>query len=77
MKTDPFPEVRTDVELNQAPESRWVECVQCVEHKSTNDGTDPTVWAALHTEQRPGHNRFRTVAQSNFRVAPSRLVSTS
>ncbi|MCX5420348.1 hypothetical protein [Streptomyces sp. NBC_00078] len=76
MKIDPFPEVRSGVELDEAPESRWDECVHCIDHKSLNDGTDPTLWAELHAEQRPGHVRFRTVVQANFSVAPSRLIAT-
>lgn len=74
MKTDPFPEVRTSVDLKATPESRGVECVLCVEHKFLDNGTDPTLWAEMHVEQRPGHTRFRTVTQSNFRVSPSGLV---
>lgn len=76
MKIDPFPEVHTGIELDEAPASSWVECVQCVDHKFLNDGTDPTIWAEQHTELLPDHNRFRTVTQANFRVEPSRPVAT-
>jgi hypothetical protein len=70
-QTDPFPEVRTRVELGAAPAREWIECAGCLEHESVGDPRDQMFWAERHAKAHPGHNRFRTVRQSNFRIAPT------
>lgn len=71
MAVDPFPKVQTRIELDAVPSREWVECVSCIDNSDLSDGTDPSIWAELHMQTLPHHNRFRTVRQSNFRIAPS------
>jgi len=68
---DPFLEVRTRVELGAAPAREWIECAGCIEHGSVGDPIDQMLWAVQHVNEHPGHIRFRTVRQSNFRIAPA------
>lgn len=69
MTVDPFPMVRSDVELGAVPAREWVECAGCMEHEPLGNGSEASVWAELHAKER-GHDRFRTVRQANFRVIP-------
>ena len=74
MTIDPFPEVRTRVELEYVPEGRFVECVACVGHELLDDESDPHAWAKEHESTHPGHGRFRIVAMTNFRVVPAGIA---
>jgi hypothetical protein len=68
---DPFPEVRTRVELGALPPREWIECAGCLEHESVGDPIDQMLWAGQHAKEHPAHDRFRTVRQSAFRIAPA------
>lgn len=70
-QADPFPEVRTRVELGAAPAREWIECAGCLENESVGDPRDQMLWAERHAKEHPSHDRFRAVRQSNFRIAPS------
>jgi hypothetical protein len=71
MTAEPFPIVETWGELKALPEGSFVECVSCIEHLYVVDETDPHEWATGHAKRTLGHDRFRVVAMTNFRVVPA------
>jgi hypothetical protein len=57
--------------LATLPGYKWVECAKCLDHKLTRSDEEVAEWSAAHREERPGHDRFRTVEQTEWRfVAP-------
>ncbi|WP_089105882.1 DUF7848 domain-containing protein [Streptomyces hyaluromycini] len=80
---DPYPEVKSRLEIGALPGRSWIECVNCIEHQWMNakgavegPGEDPVTqdpdeWALEHNAKYPTHTRYRTVSQTNFRVVPS------
>lgn len=75
MNTDPFPDLFAHLEISALPSRRWVECADCIENKSLDDGrTDPQEWAVGHVLLYPGHKRYRIVSQVGFSLNP--LVPT-
>ncbi|MFF3464099.1 DUF7848 domain-containing protein [Streptomyces sp. NPDC001984] len=71
MTTNPFPIVETWDQLKALPEGSFVECVSCIEHLYVGEDVDPQAWAAEHAKTSLGHDRFRTVSMTNFRVVPA------
>lgn len=72
MTTDPFPDFRAHLETDVVPSRQWVECANCIEHKSLDDGdADAQGWAAGHTYLHPGHVRYRIVSQVGFSLTPT------
>lgn len=72
MTADPFPDLRAHLETDALPSRRWVECANCIEHKSLDDGnTNAQEWAAGHTYLYPGHVRYRIVSQVGFSLIPT------
>ena len=71
MTTDPFPDLWSHPEISALPSHRWIECANCIENASLDDGmTDPQEWAVGHMQLRPWHTRFRIVSQVGFSVNP-------
>ncbi|MCF3136287.1 hypothetical protein [Streptomyces olivochromogenes] len=66
---DPYPLVASWDELKELPEGSFVECARCTEHLFVRGDSDPHAWASEHTKKTIGHDRFRIVAMTNFRVA--------
>jgi hypothetical protein len=52
------------------PVNQYVECARCLEHSA--DDSDVTRWAEEHESKRPGHDTFRTVSISSWRLEPRR-----
>lgn len=72
MTADPFPDLWSHLEISALPSRKWVECADCIENKSIDDGaTDPQEWAVRHTQLLPWHTRFRIVSQVGFSVEPT------
>jgi hypothetical protein len=67
--TDPFPAIDSLHDIDNLPAREWVECVSCVESQRGSGTLAPDTWALEHLKANPGHDRFRTVSQKNFRVS--------
>ena len=48
--------------------NQFIVCVRCLE--PSKDDSDVTAWAEEHNEKRPGHDTFRTVSTSSWRLVP-------
>lgn len=69
MTTEPFPDLWSSLGISALPSRRWVECADCIESRSVDDGgTDPQAWAVGHVVLHPEHVRFRIVSQVGFRL---------
>jgi hypothetical protein len=66
--TNPYPEVRTDADIDGLPSRGWVECAGCLENSGIASAADAKEWADAHIQERPYHTRFRTVSQVTFSV---------
>ncbi|MET9915107.1 hypothetical protein ABZZ74_52195 [Streptomyces sp. NPDC006476] len=53
MIPDPFPEIRTRVELDALPPGTFVECVACVDHDYVIADVDPHEWITLSSKAPP------------------------
>ncbi|WP_055525586.1 hypothetical protein [Streptomyces graminilatus] len=72
MTTEPFPRLWPSVEVAALPSRRWVECANCIENTSLDDGrTDPQEWAVRHAALHPHHVRYRVVSQVGFCLDPA------
>jgi hypothetical protein len=50
------------------PVNQYIECTRCLENST--DDSDVTGWAEGHITKRPGHDIFRTVSSSSWRLVP-------
>jgi hypothetical protein len=53
------------------PVQQWVECERCKD--ASRDESSVHAWANHHMQLHPGHERFRIVNQTYWRLEPSRL----
>ncbi|MFB7115119.1 hypothetical protein [Streptomyces sp. NPDC056291] len=67
--TNPFPEIASSEDLDDAPTGEYIECVGCINLTLVTPGTDLVEWAKEHTRKRPWHTRFRVHHLTNFAVA--------
>ncbi|NEB32741.1 hypothetical protein G3I62_27225 [Streptomyces sp. SID14446] len=58
------------LELGPSPVQEWFECASCVELIDLRVNDDREGWATEHAKTNPGHTRFRTVRQQEYRVVP-------
>ncbi|MGW2552897.1 DUF7848 domain-containing protein [Streptomyces sp. NPDC001635] len=65
-----YPEVRTDLDLDNLPSHRWVECASCVASKGIEHVGEAHAWAKEHHRRNPQHDRFRVVRQKGWRIVP-------
>ncbi|MFI5995743.1 hypothetical protein ACIBAC_28320 [Streptomyces sp. NPDC051362] len=63
-------EASTRLELGPSPLQEWFECAKCVESILPQRNSDREGWAREHAKSNPGHTRFRTVRQQEYRVVP-------
>ncbi|WP_405620355.1 hypothetical protein [Streptomyces sp. NBC_00076] len=52
------------------PVNQFIECARCLAHSA--DDSSAQEWAEGHHTERPGHDTFRTVSTSSWRLTPKR-----
>ncbi|MET7939706.1 hypothetical protein [Streptomyces sp. NPDC005302] len=64
-------EAPTRLELGPSALQEWFECAKCTESIYPQRDGNREGWATEHARQNPGHTRFRTVRQQEYRVVPN------
>lgn len=72
MSRSPYPLLRSVDEIADLQPRRWVECASCMESAPV-DERDETAreWSEEHAASKPGHRRYRLVAQVAWTTVPS------